>query len=80
VYKQSDDRLVEDIRVLHVSERPPDGYEVIKSTIEGERPLKNKQVAVRKVARAAAKAMVVDVIMCRKKERELVAQEYTTLR
>ncbi len=80
MYKQIDDLLIEDIQVFHISEEPPSGYDVITSTVEGERPLKNKRIAVKKVPRATAKAMVIDIIMCQKKDRDSVAKEYTILR
>ena len=44
-------------------------FEVIPKTVEGDTPLRHKQLAIKKVPRKTATKAIADVIVCRSKDK-----------
>lgn len=53
------------------------GYRIIKNTVEGEEPMRHKQLAVKRVPVAQVEKAVVDVIVSR--SRDKISKLYTKM-
>lgn len=75
---QGDDKVVEDMYIPGGSQQYlKKDYKIITDTVEGQEPMYHKQLAVKRVLRAHATKVVVDVIVARSKDS--ISKIYTKL-
>ena len=44
------------------------GFKIVTDTVEGEEPMRHKQLSIKKVSKDEASDVIVEVIVCRSKE------------
>ena len=54
------------------------GFKIITDTVEGEEPMRHKQLSIKKVSKDEASDVIVEVIVCRSKDD--ISKMYTKLR
>jgi len=75
-FSQADGRVLEDLYIPGPSEQYlKKGYKIITDTLEGEEPMRHKQLSVKKVPKSEASDVIVEVIVCQSKDN--ISKMYT---
>jgi hypothetical protein len=75
---QEDDKVVETMYIPGVSQQYlKKDFRIITDTVEGKEPMHHKQLAVKRVLRAQATKVVMDLIIARSKDK--ISNLYTKL-
>ena len=76
--QNDDDMVIEDAYIPGSSQQYlKKGYQIITDTVEGEEPMRHKQLAIKKVHRSNATKVIADIIICR--SRDSISKLYTKL-